>query len=107
VTSWGNGCIYSGYYNGGVWTSSLFANVTQTLGISNIHGGHLQIDNLGRRWMMVVGYGIVIYDQWRDFLSKWKFGTSPYDIYIGNDYRLIVSDYGSSSLTLYEPDIAD
>jgi hypothetical protein len=54
---------------------------------------------------MAVGFGLVVYDQWGTFLGLWKFGNAPYDIYISNDYRLVVSDYGNSSLTLYEPNI--
>jgi hypothetical protein len=105
VTSWGTKCVYSYYYNGVVWISSLFANVTQTVGSSITGLGHLQIDNLQRRWVMAVGFGLVVYDQWGTFLGLWKFGNAPYDIYISNDYRLVVSDYGNSSLTLYEPNI--
>ncbi len=105
VTSWGNKCVYSYHYDGEVWIPSLFVNVSQILGASIVGLGHLQIDNLERRWVMVVGVGLVIYDQWGTFLGLWGFGTSPFDIYISNDYHLIISDYGNSSLTLYEPDI--
>ena len=105
VTTWGSKCVYSYYFDGMTWIQSLFANVSQTLTLSNIHLGHLHVDSLGRRWVMVVGFGLVIYDEWGTFLSLWKFGNAPYDIYISDDYRLIVSDFGNSSLTLYEPNI--
>ncbi len=63
VTSWGTKCVYSYHYNGGVWIPSLFANVTQSTGPSITGLGHLQIDNLQRRWVMAVGIGLVVYDQ--------------------------------------------
>jgi hypothetical protein len=103
VTTWAGHCIYAYSFNGQVWIRSLFVNITQTLGNSGVNIGHIQIDNLQRRWVMVVGFGLVIYDEWGTFLGMWKFGTSPFDIFISNDYRLIISDYGNSSLTLYEP----
>jgi hypothetical protein len=105
VTTWSSKCVYSYSFNGLTWIQSLFANVSQTLSISSIHLGHLHVDSLGRRWMMVVGFGLVIYDEWGMFLSSWKFGNASFDIYISDDYRIIVSDYGISSLTLYEPNI--
>jgi hypothetical protein len=53
----------------------------------------------------VVKFGVVVYDQWGSFSGMWKFGNKPFDIYISNDYRFVVSDYGSFSLILYEPPI--
>ena len=48
---------------------------------------------------MVVGLN----DQWEIFLVSWKFGHSPCDIYISNDYRLIIPDYNNLTLTLFNP----
>jgi hypothetical protein len=107
TTTWSSKCIYSCLFNGQVWIPSLFANVTQTLGTSSINLGHLQIDSLQRLWLMITGFGLVIYDELGTFLGKWKFGNKPFDIYISNDYRFIVSDYGNSSLTLYDPQISE
>jgi hypothetical protein len=98
-----NKCVYSFHFDGVVWIRSLFVNVTQTVGSSSIYLGHVHIDDLERRWVVVVGFGLIIYDEWGSFLGMWKFGNQPYDIYISNDYRLIVSDYGNSALSLYEP----
>jgi hypothetical protein len=98
-------CVYGFHYDGHVWIQSLFANINQTLKIPNISLGHVQVDNLQRRWVIVVKFGVVVYDQWGSFSVMWKFGNKPFDIYISNDYRFVVSDYGSFSLILYEPPI--
>jgi hypothetical protein len=105
ATMWANNCVYAYHFDGQMWNGSLFVNVTQALGTASVNLGHLQIDSLQRRWIMVVGFGLVIYDEWGTFLGMWKFGTDPFDIFIANDYHLIVSDYGNSSLSLYAPQI--
>jgi hypothetical protein len=92
VTSWSNKCVYKG-----IWIPSLFANVTQTVRSSIVGLARLQIDNLQRRWVVAVGFGVVVSDQSGNFLGLWKFGNGAFDIYISNDYRLVVSDYRNSS----------
>lgn len=105
ATTYDSISIYSYQFDGQTWVRSLFANVSQTIGLSNINLAGMQVDNLQRRWVAAVKFGLVIYDQWGTYLGKWKIGTYPFDIFISNYYRVAIAENKNSTLSLYDPQI--
>jgi hypothetical protein len=105
ATAYQIACIYSYQFDGQVWIQSLFANITQTLGIANTDVAQVRVDQLQRRWVMLPKYGLIIYDQFGTYLSKWKMGYRPFDIFISNDYRVIIAENSNFSVTLYDSQV--
>ncbi|UJR17935.1 hypothetical protein I4U23_004834 [Adineta vaga] len=105
VTTYNTGIIYNFKLNGQIWISSLFVNVSETSGVSNVRLASLHIDHLQRRWVMLSSYGLAVYDQWGNYLDKWKVGIDPFDIFILNDYRVAIAQRANANFTLYNPQI--
>lgn len=97
--------IYSYRFDGQTWVSSLFANASQATGLSNTRVAQLHVDNLQRRWAVLAYFGLVVYDQWGTFLGKWKIGSTPFDIFISDDYRVVIAENGNSNLSFYDPQV--
>jgi len=97
--------IYSYQFDGQTWGQSLFVNVSQTTGLSSIGVAQLRVDNLQRLWVTLPHYGLAIYDQLGNFLGKWKVGSMPFDIFIFDDYRVIIAETGNTNLSFYDPQV--
>ncbi len=83
----------------------MFVNVSQTTGLSSIKVSYVQVDSYQRRWVILAHYGLAVYDQWGAFLGKWIVGTNPFDIFISNDYCVVIAENANSTLSLYDPQI--
>ncbi|CAF1235311.1 unnamed protein product [Adineta steineri] len=82
------------------WTSNLFVN-----GSAGSGGAHVTIDDCNRRWFVISGVGIKIFDKFGINIGTWAVTTGIFDILILPFYVIIVSDNANNSIIRVDPEI--
>ena len=106
VASWDGNAIYSySTVDGRHWKESVFAK-TPSLTANDAGGSHVMIDKCQRRWLSIVNFGIVIYDDRGNYLGNiTRFGTNIFDAVLTNNYILYLSSSKDNNITRLDPKV--